>query len=263
MNTSSTHVQEIGDPLLDEMSMSIFDSVSAPLPDGMGAIAQRDGFGASTCDSNGGHRRKPVVSSSKFDFPFRLHDMLNAASSRHAYLQDIGHITWMPDGRSFKILNTTDFAQKTLPKFFVGIQYKSFIRQLNIYGFLRDKDRTSENYGEYSHPMFLRGEPDLCLFMTRQKIKGTGIPRGNGKSNNISSKQVLVSWNTNTNKALSAASNATDALLLGGSDTNVSSPSSEGNSSARTVPTISLSSGSSQSLSSMAMMDDVEETGSM
>mmetsp|Transcript_2202 Transcript_2202/g.3613 ORF Transcript_2202/g.3613 Transcript_2202/m.3613 type:complete len:107 (-) Transcript_2202:511-831(-) len=65
MNTSSTHVQEIGDPLLDEMSMSIFDSVSAPLPDGMGAIAQRDGFGASTCDSNGGHRRKPVVSSSK------------------------------------------------------------------------------------------------------------------------------------------------------------------------------------------------------
>jgi hypothetical protein len=30
--------------------------------------------------------------------------------------------------------------------------------------------------------MFVRGEPDLCLFMTRQKVKGTGVPRGKTKT---------------------------------------------------------------------------------
>jgi hypothetical protein len=113
--------------------------------------------------------------------------MLNAVDK----MEDLGHISWMPGGRSFMILDCNKFAKQTLPRFFVGIQYKSFIRQLNIYGFRRVKDRTSPKYGQYSHPMFVRGEPDLCLFMTRQKVKGTGVPRAN-KTNGCSNGSPIL-----------------------------------------------------------------------
>jgi hypothetical protein len=132
--------------------------------------------------------------------------MLDVASSPRVAMQDIAHISWMPDGRSFKIRDCAKFAKQTLPKFFAGIQYKSFIRQLNIYGFERVKDRKSPLFGQYSHPYFVRGEPDLCLFMTRQKIKGTGVPRGTKKN-------VLLSWEAQHNKALIATQLAEDALM--------------------------------------------------
>ncbi|KAL3939143.1 MAG: hypothetical protein SGARI_001479 [Bacillariaceae sp.] len=107
--------------------------------------------------------------------------MLNVTTNSRE--EDLSHIAWMNYGKSFKILNTAKFAQRTLPKFFPNTQYKSFIRQLNIYGFNRVKDRKSPAYGEYSHDLFVKGKPDLCVLMTRQKIKGTGVPRSAAKRN--------------------------------------------------------------------------------
>ncbi|KAG7343949.1 HSF-type DNA-binding protein [Nitzschia inconspicua] len=144
----------------------------------------------------------PKTTTSKFDFPFRLHEMLNHVSHNPRSDEDLNHISWMPDGRSFKILDTTKFAARTLPKFFPKIQYKSFIRQLNIYGFNRVKNRSSPKYGEYSHEHFKRGEPDLCKYMTRQKIKGTGTPRSTTK------KRELLSWDPYGKNAVSTPSNA-------------------------------------------------------
>jgi hypothetical protein len=115
--------------------------------------------------------------------------MLNQVSYNQHLDEDSTGISWMPDGLSFKILDTTNFAERTLPKFFPKIQYKSFTRQLNIYGFNRVKSRTSPKYGEYYHKFFVRGEPDLCRHMTRQKIKGTGVPR------NADRRRELHNWN--------------------------------------------------------------------
>jgi hypothetical protein len=76
-------------------------------------------------------------------------------------------IQWLPDGNGFKIANIQVFTTQVLPVYFGTLKYKSFLRQLNIYGFER-------LHGAYIHPYFVRGHPDLCWNMKRQKVKGTG-----------------------------------------------------------------------------------------
>jgi HSF-type DNA-binding len=115
--------------------------------------------------------------------------MLNHVSYNQYQNEDLKHISWMRDGRSFKILDITNFAERTLPKFFPKIQYKSFIRQLNIYGFNRIKNRASPKYGQYFHKFFVQGQPDLCRHMIRHKIKGTGVPRS------AYQRRALDNWN--------------------------------------------------------------------
>jgi hypothetical protein len=109
--------------------------------------------------------------------------MLNAvdsdAATRCEYDGDYEDdaVTWLPDGRGFLILDSHQFGTATLPRYFHTIQYKSFVRQLNIYGFHRVTAKGSPDYGAYTHPLFVRGRPDLCLAMKRQKVKGTGVTR--------------------------------------------------------------------------------------
>uniref|UniRef100_A0A7S4B7R2 HSF-type DNA-binding domain-containing protein n=2 Tax=Chrysotila carterae TaxID=13221 RepID=A0A7S4B7R2_CHRCT len=68
-----------------------------------------------------------------------------------------GLICWSEYGESFKIIDRTKFAQDVLPLYFKHDNLRSFIRQLNIYGFQRcpnasGRDRTME----FFHPMFTR-----------------------------------------------------------------------------------------------------------
>lgn len=63
---------------------------------------------------------------------------------------------WNLDGRSFRINNSDHFVRDCMPFFFNQTKYKSFQRQLNIYGFKRI---TSGNFkGSYFHPGFGRGD---------------------------------------------------------------------------------------------------------
>mmetsp|Transcript_38187 Transcript_38187/g.126466 ORF Transcript_38187/g.126466 Transcript_38187/m.126466 type:complete len:246 (-) Transcript_38187:113-850(-) len=66
-------------------------------------------------------------------------------------------VCWSEHGESFKIVDRTKFAQDVLPLYFKHDNLRSFIRQLNIYGFQRcqnssGRDRTME----FFHPMFTR-----------------------------------------------------------------------------------------------------------
>jgi hypothetical protein len=58
-----------------------------------------------------------------------------------------------------------------MPRYFMKqTKYKSFLRQLHLYGFHRiakGRDR-----GAYIHSMFIRNKKSMSLRMTRQKIKG-------------------------------------------------------------------------------------------
>jgi len=107
----------------------------------------------------------------KFAFPFKLHSILESAGTSGK--ESI--ISWLPSGNAFKIHKPKEFADVVMPQYFNQTKYRSFQRQLYIYGFDRVKDKSSDEYGAYFHELFIRGSSDLCLDMQRKKIKGTGL----------------------------------------------------------------------------------------
>ena len=80
-----------------------------------------------------------------------------------------------------------------MPKYFRQSKYKSFLRQLNIWGFQRiTTTKHVGSQGGYSHTYLLRGKPSLCDKMIRVKIKGD--------SSNNSNPTTSSSKNGNSNK---------------------------------------------------------------
>jgi len=132
-------------------------------------------------NNNTDHKRKSSDSSSsvedtnnmftKFAFPFKLHSILERAGASGQ--ESI--ISWLPSGKTFKIHKPKEFADVIMPQYFNQTKYRSFQRQLYIYGFDRVKDKSSDDCGAYYHELFIRGASDLCLDMQRKKIKGTGL----------------------------------------------------------------------------------------
>jgi hypothetical protein len=90
-------------------------------------------------------------------FPARLYDLLeNAEKEGYDHL-----IRWTQDGQSFKIQdNGKDKAIVViLKRHFNQTRFKSFLRQLQLYGF--ERRFKGQSRGECSHPMFVRGRKDL------------------------------------------------------------------------------------------------------
>lgn len=96
-----------------------------------------------------------VVSGSGFryvvPFPWRLHQMLEAIDKAG----DSSIVSWLPDGKHFQVHNSQAFVDRVIPKFFKQKSYKSFQRQLHLYGFQRETD--GPNRGEHSSfKLFIR-----------------------------------------------------------------------------------------------------------
>ena len=88
-----------------------------------------------------------------------------------AEMSDFHHIvSWMPHGKAFRVHKTHEFAKTIMPRYFKQTQYKSFQRQLHIYGFHRITQGVDK--GAYYHDMFIRGNKNISLRMIRRKIKG-------------------------------------------------------------------------------------------
>ena len=95
-------------------------------------------------------------------FPTRLYDMLdNAEQEGYDHI-----ISWMPDGTSFKIhvdgSKDKDDEQAlvaVIKQHFNQTRFKSFLRQLQLYGF--DRIYKGPQRGECRHEMFVRGRRDL------------------------------------------------------------------------------------------------------
>lgn len=108
--------------------------------------------------SNGSRttKKRPPV------FPKRLYDMLeNAERDGYAHI-----ISWMPEGMSFKIhvdgsLDEDDEKAivAILKRTFNQTRFKSFLRQLQLYGF--DRTYKGPHRGECKHELFIRGRRDL------------------------------------------------------------------------------------------------------
>lgn len=114
-------------------------------------------------------------------FPFKLHRMLEAAIQEG----NEAIVSWQPHGRAFKIHEPQGFEDLVLPKFYSKVKYKSFLRQLQLYGFQRNVDKASVDFGAYSHDLFQKGKEYLCHNMKRPKIKKKGpratVPRLDAK----------------------------------------------------------------------------------
>lgn len=99
-------------------------------------------------------------------FPWKLHHILEYTETSGLN----GIVSWTPTRTGFKVHNPDAFDQHIMPLYFNQTKYKSFQRQLNIWGFYRTK--AGPEKGSYTHPCFVRGMPELCQKMKRTKIKG-------------------------------------------------------------------------------------------
>ena len=79
-------------------------------------------------------------------------------------------VSWQPHGKAFRVHVPHVFARTVMLRYFKQTKYKSFLRQLHIYGFHRigkGMDR-----GAYFHSMFIRDKKSMSFQMVGQKIKG-------------------------------------------------------------------------------------------
>jgi hypothetical protein len=111
-------------------------------------------------------------------FPRKLHALLEEAEEKG--FQDL--ICWQSGGKSFKVLNSGNFAKTIMPEYFKQTKYKSFQRQLNLYGFQRIHH--GPNKGGYAHACLIQGIPELCLLFIRQQ----GAP----ESKAVSAKKTVL-----------------------------------------------------------------------
>jgi hypothetical protein len=113
-------------------------------------------------------RKGQNLSNSKFPFLWKLHEMLDDCEKTG----DDHIVSWMDEGRRFRVHKPKSFMEKIVPHYFKQSKYKSFQRQLHLY----DMVRTPRGIftGAYSHPLFIRGKKSLCLSLSPHKIKGEG-----------------------------------------------------------------------------------------
>lgn len=88
-------------------------------------------------------------------FPFKLHEMLKMADRNGK-----SHIvSWMPEGRGFKVHNKEAFCEHIMPLYFSSNKYKTFQRSLNLWGF--ESVSKGPNRGACYHEFFIKDRPDL------------------------------------------------------------------------------------------------------
>jgi hypothetical protein len=104
-------------------------------------------------------------------------------------------VSWQPHGRAFRVHLPDVFARNVMPRYFKKqTKYKSFLRQLHIYGFHRickGMDR-----GAYYHDMFIRNKKSMSLRMSCQKIKGRKSTTSNVAHHHATVNPDLSSWET-------------------------------------------------------------------
>jgi hypothetical protein len=90
-------------------------------------------------------------------FPVKLME----AITKH---YDEGLVAWLPDGKSFVVVDQERFVEDVLLDAFKGGKYTSFVRKLNRWKFRR----LTSNAGVdcFHNPLFLRERPELCNLMT-------------------------------------------------------------------------------------------------
>ena len=73
------------------------------------------------------------VVNKELHFPAKLYIMLEAVDNLA-----LSHVvSWLPNGRGFHVKDASKFMDLIAPHFFKATKYRSFQRQLNLWGFIR------------------------------------------------------------------------------------------------------------------------------
>jgi HSF-type DNA-binding len=88
--------------------------------------------------------KKPVADAKEALFQYKLYEILQCEDFKEI-------LTWLPHGRSWKIIDSEALAKYVLPKYFRHSKYSSFKRQMSGWGFRRGI-KVNE-YNEYNHPV--------------------------------------------------------------------------------------------------------------
>jgi hypothetical protein len=113
-------------------------------------------------------------------FPYSVHRMLTQLE-----LMGSSPVVWLPDGKGFKIANREEFVA-ILPQFFRTGKFRSWQRNLNLWGFCCVNKGPSK--GEIFHPFFIRGRPELLEHIVRKKT-------GDSPSSSAAKKPALFQAN--------------------------------------------------------------------
>jgi hypothetical protein len=158
---SSAYVDSIANPLEGAYYEQAAASTVQPSSESTNFFGQSNMEQCTDKASTHGEKKKNV------QFPWKLHEMLDDADVEG--FSDI--VSWLPDS-TFKVHQTGVFVEGIMPRYFKKIKFKSFRRQINMWGFERIKG--GAGMGGYRHSSFIRGMPSFCRKMKRVKIKGTG-----------------------------------------------------------------------------------------
>ncbi|KAL7467413.1 hypothetical protein ACHAXS_007655 [Conticribra weissflogii] len=128
-----------------------------------------------------------------------------------------------PDGTHFTISNTDDFMRHVAPRFFPSqSNYKSFYRQLNLWGFERVGKLRQKGCG-WRHSNFVRDKPALAAKLQRQPFKTENVfvrkwqsetksSAGGNRYNMINEKKPTKSIEDNIIKQYAPSSEVVDAV---------------------------------------------------
>lgn len=120
--------------------------------------------------ANSGDRREKKRRTKSFP------EKLLSSMMQHAMGDDA--VAWLPDGKSFVVVNADLFVEQILRPTFKECKYSSFVRKLHRWGFVRLTSGTGTDC--FHHPLFQKGRIDLAAKVNcgpREKdgtIKGVG-----------------------------------------------------------------------------------------
>jgi hypothetical protein len=109
-------------------------------------------------------------------FPEKLHRMLLEAEASGR--GDI--VSFYSHGRGFGIHDPEKFVEEILPEYFKQSKLNSFLRQLNLYGFVRIQ--SGPDSGGYYHELFLKDRPRFSRYMRRVGVPVKGEDRRKSKN---------------------------------------------------------------------------------
>lgn len=122
-------------------------------------------------------------------------------------------VAWNPNGRSFIVLNSDEFMKFVVPQFFKQTKFRSFTRQLNMWGF------KNISTAGWIHENFVRGNTDALKLIQRVHIRGQAHSKRASVSVEAKSKPSVkrreVQMRNQEDAALSPLSDISSCTSLG------------------------------------------------